>query len=65
MKKRTIGLIGVIGGVVLTLLSLFADYIRIGSYPGINWAQIVGIAVGLVAVVVGLWLMYARKEEKK
>jgi hypothetical protein len=55
----------VIGGVVLTLLSLFADYIRIGSYPGINWAQIVGIAVGLVAVVVGLWLMYARKEEKK
>jgi len=49
----------------LTLLSVFADYIRLGSYPGINWAQIVGIAVGLVAVAVGLWLMYAKKVEKK
>jgi hypothetical protein len=65
MKKRTIGLFGVVGGVILTLLSVFADTLRIGSYPGINWAQIVGIAVGLVAVVVGLWLRYARKNETK
>ena len=62
MKKRTIGLIEVIGGVIFTLVSLFADYIGLGSYPGINWAQIVGIAVGLVAVAVGLWLMYAKKK---
>ena len=62
MKKRTIGLIGVIGGVILTLLSVFADYIRLGSYPGINFAQIMGIVVGLVAVAVGLWLMYAKKK---
>jgi len=62
MKKRTAGLVGVIGGVVLTLLSVFADYIRLGSYPGINYAQIVGIAVGLVAVVVGLWLMYSKRK---
>lgn len=65
MKKRTVGLIGVIAGVVLTLLSVFADYIRLGSYPGINYAQIVGIAVGLVAVVVGLWLMYTKPVKKE
>jgi hypothetical protein len=60
MTKKRIGLVLSIGGVVLTMLSVFADYIRLGSYPGINWAQIVGIAVGLVAVAVGLWLMYSK-----
>jgi len=61
MKKKTIGLFGVVGGVILTLFSVFADALRIGSYPGINWAQTVGIVVGLVAVAVGLWLMYGKK----
>ncbi len=62
MSKKTIGLIVSIGGVVLTLLSVFADYIRLGSYPGINGAQIAGIAVGLVALVVGVYLLLASKK---
>jgi len=60
MTKKRIGLVLSIGGVVLTMLSVFADHIHLGSYPGINWAQIVGITVGLVAVAVGLWLMYSK-----
>lgn len=62
MSRKTIGLILSIGGVVLTLLSVFADYIRLGSYPGINSVQILGIAAGLVAVAVGLWLLLANKK---
>ncbi len=60
MSKKTIGIILMVGGVLLATLSLGADLIGIGSYPGINWAQLTGGAVGLAVFIFGLW--YRRQE---
>ena len=43
------------------MLSLAADLIGIGSYLGPHWAQIVGMAVGLVVLVYGLIYRQAKK----
>jgi hypothetical protein len=37
----------------LIIISLAADLIGIGSYPGIHWAQITGAGVGLAALIAG------------
>lgn len=56
MSKKTISLIAIIGGTLFTILSLTADLIGIGSYPGLNWAQLTGAAIGLVVILAGFWL---------
>jgi uncharacterized membrane protein len=56
MSKRTINLVLKAIGLILIVTSLGADLIGIGSYPGINWAQLVGAVVGLVVLVYGFWL---------
>jgi uncharacterized membrane protein len=63
MNKKTISMITIIVGVIVTLVSLIADFIGIGSYPGINNAQLAGIAIGLVIVLVGLYLLRAEKKK--
>jgi len=55
MSSKTINLVLIIFGVLLLILSLLADLIGIGSYPGINWAQILGAAAGLVIILLGIW----------
>lgn len=55
MPKKTVSIIIMVGGVVLALLSLGADLLGIGSYPGINWAQWAGTAVGAAVFIFGLW----------
>jgi cytochrome c biogenesis protein CcdA len=56
MSKKTISLIAIILGAVVTLGSLTADLIGIGSYPGLNWAQLTGTAIGLLLILLGLRL---------
>lgn len=55
MSQKTIGWVVMIAGAVLLILSLIADLIGLGSYPGMNWAQITGAVVGLVLLLAGLW----------
>jgi len=62
ISKKTISWIFLIGGLLLLIISLIADLIGIGSYPGINWAQLTGAGVGLAALIFGLWLY--RKNKK-
>jgi hypothetical protein len=54
MSSKTINLLLVLVGGLLIVVSLLADMIGIGSYPGINWAQIVGAVVGLALLVFGI-----------
>ena len=54
MSSKTINLVLIIAGALLLLLSLLADLIGIGSYPGINWVQILGAAAGLVIILLGI-----------
>lgn len=64
MSKKVISLILIVLGGIFMILCLVADLIGIGSYPGINWAQIVGALAGLAVLVFGLCFGY-RKADKK
>lgn len=59
MSKKLIGILSMAGGAMLFVLSLIADPIGIGSYPGINSAQLIGAAVGFAVLVIGYWLRRA------
>lgn len=65
MKKSTIGLILIVVGVILAILSLAADLIGIGDNPvtyEIGWKQLVGVGVGVIAAAAGIW--YRLKSKK-
>lgn len=55
-QKKGLGslLIGV--GIVLLLVSVFADPLGIGGYPGFGTKQIIGTILGIVIGVIGLFL---------
>jgi hypothetical protein len=40
-------------GVILAVLSLFADVLKLGAAPGFGWKQIVGLVVGLALIGYG------------
>jgi len=64
MSKKAIRLIIIILGGILLILSLTADLIGIGSYPGFNWAQLAGIGVGLAALIFGIFYGRSTPEKK-
>jgi hypothetical protein len=43
-------------GVIIAILSLFADALRLGAAPAaFGWKQIVGLVVGLALIGYGSW----------
>jgi MYXO-CTERM domain-containing protein len=42
-------------GVLLALVSIFADALGVGGQPGFGWKQTIGLVVGLALVGFGLW----------
>ena len=54
MSNRTLGLVLVIGGVLLALVSLGADPAGLGRHPDFGWKQILGTVIGTVIAVAGL-----------
>lgn len=54
--KKTAGIVLLVVGIVVLLLSLLADLIGIGGWPGLGRDQIVGAIVGAIVTVVGLVL---------
>jgi hypothetical protein len=64
MSKKTISLIIIIVSVLLIIISLTADLIGIGSYPGINYAQLIGAGIGLAGLVFGIWLNRKKEETR-
>jgi hypothetical protein len=65
MSKRTIGIVLVIVGVIVLIVSLAADVIGIGNEAGIGWIQLLGAAVGVVVVLGGGWLALSKPGPKK
>ena len=47
MQKKTLGSILAGIGLIVLVISLFADLLGIGGYPGLGAKQIVGALVGL------------------
>ena len=54
--KKMAGIVLLVVGIVVLLLSLVADVLGIGSSPGFGSYQIVGTIVGAIVTVVGLVL---------
>jgi hypothetical protein len=54
--KKTAGIVLLVVGIVVLILSLVADVLGIGSWPGFGPYQIVGTIVGAIVTVTGLVL---------
>ena len=54
MSNKTRGLVLVVGGALLALISLGADAIGMGAHPAFGWKQILGTVVGVAIAVGGL-----------
>jgi hypothetical protein len=65
MSKKTIGILLIVVGVIITLVSLFADYIGLGTDSGIHWAQSLGALIGVAASIGGVWLVLSSPTTKK
>lgn len=65
MSKRTLGLVLIVVGAVAVVVSLAADALGIGSYPGINGTQLLGLAIGVIVALVGIWLGLSKPNQKK
>ncbi len=64
MRKKLISWLLIIAGVLLIVVSLTADLIGIGSYPGINSAQIIGAAVGAAVTLIGVWYLLSKQKKE-
>ena len=64
MSNKTIGIVLIILGVLLMIVSLAADVIGIGNGTGFGWKQILGAVVGVI-VAVGGGLMALHKPSQK
>jgi len=58
--KRTTGMVLLVAGVLILIISAAADYIAMGAFPGFGYKQIAGTIVGVVMIVVGLGLLSQR-----
>ena len=59
-NKKTLGIVLIVAGVVVLLVSLAADVVGIGGAPGFGYKQIIGAIAGVIIAVVGL-VYYTRK----
>ena len=62
MSKKTIGIILIVLGVILALVSVFADAIGLGG-GGFGTKQILGTVIGIVVAVVGIWLAVSKPSQ--
>jgi uncharacterized membrane protein len=56
MGKKGLSLILIVVGIIILLVSLLADMIGIGGYPGMGYKQIIGAIVGAVISIIGFIL---------
>ncbi|MBW8003239.1 MAG: hypothetical protein FVQ80_14670 [Planctomycetes bacterium] len=56
-KKKIFGIILLVGGIIILILSLSADLIGIGRGPDFGFQQIAGTIVGSIIAVIGFFLI--------
>ena len=54
MSRKAQGVVLLVVGVLLFLLSLAADPLGVGAAPGLGWKQIVGAVIGVVLAGAGM-----------
>jgi hypothetical protein len=65
MSKKTIGVLLIVLGVVLLVISIAADTLGIGTGNGFGWKQLSGTVVGVVLALGGVWLAMRKPDQKK
>jgi hypothetical protein len=65
MSKKTLGLVMFVLGAIIAVISLTAHAIGLGKYEGNHWAQQLGLAIGIVAVIAGVWFLLSKVTQKK
>jgi uncharacterized membrane protein len=55
MSKRTIGFVLIVLGVIILAVSLAADTLGLGAQMEFGWKQMLGTAIGIIFVLVGVW----------
>ena len=65
MSRKTTGLIGMVAGLLIVVVSLLADVIGIGTYPGFNTAQLTGILLGVAIFIIGYLLRRLKPKTTK
>jgi len=59
MNKKTLGIMAVVVGVVVLLVSLGANLLGVGA-PGFGFKQVIGAVAGTVIAIVGVILATQR-----
>lgn len=54
MNQKTLGVVLLVVGVLLVLVSAAADTLGIGGAPGFGWKQITGVVAGVVTAALGV-----------
>jgi hypothetical protein len=54
MSTRTQGVVLLVVGVLVFLVSAAADTLGVGGAPGFGWKQITGVIVGVVVAAAGM-----------
>jgi hypothetical protein len=52
-KKKNVGILFLMVGLIILLLSLIADMIGIGNTPGFGYGQLVGVLSGGIIIIIG------------
>jgi hypothetical protein len=54
--KKIAGIILLVLGIIILVVSLVADFVGIGGSPVFGYKQIIGVIAGVIAAAVGLFL---------
>ena len=55
--EKASGVFLLILGAALLIVSLLADVIGIGAHPGFGYRQIIGVVLGVIAVIRGIFVL--------
>jgi len=65
MSKKMLGVVFIILGVIVLMVSLAADALGIGTRTGIGWKQILAAVIGALVALDGVFLVFRNPEKKK
>jgi uncharacterized membrane protein len=58
MDSPMLARVAIVVGALLVLISLFADPLGLGRSPGFGWKQILGVVVGALVILAGVYLWW-------
>jgi cytochrome c biogenesis protein CcdA len=65
MSKRTLGIVLIFIGAVISLIAATADLIGIGNLVAVGWKQLLLAIVGIYVSLFGFWLIVNKPNSKK